>query len=148
MNEHCRGVERRESEIERGGQKSRQDHVGRMKTNSVRVCRLLNIFNHGAYGDKVSRCLELVSTLYSMQNDSSAHDGTNCIAAANRVSIRTCLSVLRRHLRTISPSMARRSSRLMFWSKYRANRVCPCLLTSRTNLIAMVVGFVSVDDMN
>ncbi len=46
----------------------------------------------------------------------------------------TCFSDRARHLRTISPSSARRSSTPMLASVYLASLVCPCLFTSSTNL--------------
>jgi hypothetical protein len=49
----------------------------------------------------------------------------------------TCLSVRARHLRTTSPSSALFSSVLSSSVKYLASRVCPCLFTSRRNLIVM-----------
>ncbi len=49
----------------------------------------------------------------------------------------TCLSLLARHLRTISPSSVRFSSVLRGSEKYFAKRVWPCLFTSSRNLIVM-----------
>ncbi len=51
----------------------------------------------------------------------------------------TCFSDRARHFRTISPSNARLSSTDKLWSVYLASLVCPCLLTSRTNLMVMLL---------
>ena len=52
----------------------------------------------------------------------------------------TCFSDRARHLRTISPSSARRSSTPMLASVYLASLVCPCLFTSSTNLRNCALG--------
>ncbi len=51
----------------------------------------------------------------------------------------TCFSDRARHFRTISPSKARLSSTDKLWSVYLASLVWPCLLTSRTNLMVMLL---------
>lgn len=72
--------------------------------------------------------------------DKQRHTGQACAPGTPQPLplLPTCLSVRARHLRTISPSIALRSSVVRNSVKYLASRVWPCLFTSSTNLTVIL----------